>query len=128
MPLERQHVGLGPRTSTLHIAPSGVSARNDFSSTFGSPPGTSSQPWSVTTIYLGPASFEKRIDPADQIANFCVNAAGQFPALVVATLVERAGFRPGRSRRVSGFVWAEELPSAFFQGGDETILRKELPR
>jgi hypothetical protein len=24
-------------------------------------------------------------------------------------------------------VWAEELPSAFFQGGDETILCKELP-
>ena len=78
--------------------------------------------------YLSPASLEKRTDPADQIANFCLNAAGQLPALVVTALVERAGFRPGRPGRVSGFVCAEELPSACFQGGHETILRQKLPR
>src|SRR5262249_7206221 len=37
--------------------PQRCSARNDFSSTFGSPPGTSSQPWSVTTTTSDQPAF-----------------------------------------------------------------------
>ena len=103
MPLERQRVGLGLGLQR-GASPPAVFSQKRLQFDLRQPTGHQQPAVIRHHDHLGPASLKKRTDPADQIANFRFNAAGQLPALVVAALVERAGFRPGRPGRVSGFV------------------------